>query len=105
MFLIDLGHFGVGLIQLVDAGEKAFLGFLVTGVDELLQVVALPVEVFLGVFSGAQLEDFLQDFQVIRNIEKVARILVAIEIVKIVKPGPGDCGETHGARFMSGNKD
>lgn len=62
IFLIHLGHLGVGLVQLADAGEKALLGFLVTGVDELFQVVALPLEVFLGVFSGAKLEDFLQNF-------------------------------------------
>jgi hypothetical protein len=103
--LIDIRKIAVDFFQVVNSEEELFPGSLVTGVDELLQIIAPPVKVFLGVFSGAAIEDFLQDFQIVRNVEGVARILMAEEIVEIVKTRPGDGGKTQGTGFVSGKED
>src|SRR5882762_2951966 len=50
---------------------------------------AVPERVLLAIAARLQPENFLEDSQIMRNGEAVARILVAEEIIEIVETCPG----------------
>ncbi|EEF25714.1 conserved hypothetical protein [Ricinus communis] len=65
----------------------------------------MPKGVLAPVLSRGQSKNLLQDLQVVRNAEGVARIFMGEERIEVVEPRPGDCRKAHGARFVRGEKD
>jgi len=68
------------------------------------QIKAFPEAVFPGVVAVLNLEHFFDNLQVVGDVEGVAGVFVAEEIIEIVEPGPGDRRQAQRAGFVGGQK-
>ncbi|MNI94368.1 hypothetical protein D3C73_1524620 [compost metagenome] len=63
--------------------------------------IGIPERIRPAITAGLKAKHFLEDFQVMRDRKRVARILVAEEGIEIVETGPGNRRHAHCAGFMS----
>lgn len=78
---------------------------LAKGGGHVGDVVALPEGVPGVVAPGVEREDLLQDPEVVRDVEAVAAVLVAEEVVEVVVPAPRDGRQAQRAGLMRGQED
>lgn len=103
--LIDVGQPLIGCPDAIGLRHEFPLPWPQFCFDKIVDGMGVPEGVIAAIAARLKVEDFLEDLQIMRNGESIARSLVAEEIVEIVKSGPGDCRHAHRARFMGGQKD
>jgi hypothetical protein len=104
--LVDGGDVGV---EGGDGGDSVEEGLACAGVgeggDHVGDVVAVPVGVGGVVATGVEGEDLLEDVEVVGDVEGVAAVLVAEEVVEVVVAAPRDGGQAERAGLVGGHED
>mmetsp|Transcript_10140 Transcript_10140/g.31018 ORF Transcript_10140/g.31018 Transcript_10140/m.31018 type:complete len:298 (-) Transcript_10140:572-1465(-) len=72
--------------------------------DELPDRVTAPKRVVCRVATVCALEHLLEDPQIVRNLKRVARVLVREQVVEVVEAAPRDRRQTQRARLVRGKK-
>src|SRR5690606_39245809 len=108
--LIGVRQVGIHGVEVIEARQEGFLMAAVEGGDHAGEVVAGPILIgavverairrnaaAIGVGHGV---DAGEDLDVIGNGEAVAAVLVAEQVVEIVKARPGNAGQAERAGFV-----